>query len=49
MGHKNIVKASTGETFETTNQLYGLPQTGHYYKYQRMPFCLRCGIKLPKK
>jgi len=40
--HKTVHKATTGE-FDTTNQLTGLPQKGHYYKFTRTPFCTRCG------
>ena len=40
--HKTVHKAATGE-FDTTNQLTGLPQKGHYYKFTRTPFCTRCG------
>jgi hypothetical protein len=45
-GHKTMVKASTGNTFQTVNQATGLPQTGHYYRWERKPFCVRCGTKV---
>lgn len=47
LGHKTIVKASTGDTFETINQMTGLPQTGHYYVFEKKPFCVRCGYAIP--
>ena len=46
LGHKTVVKASVGETFQTVNQMTGLPQTGHYYVFERKPFCVRCGKKV---
>lgn len=45
-GHRQIVKAATGETYQTINQMTGLPQTGHYYVYEKKPFCPRCGVDL---
>ncbi len=45
-GHKTILKAATGETFQTINQATGLPQTGHYYVLERKDFCVRCGKKI---
>lgn len=44
-GHKTMLKATTG-TFQTVNQVTGYPQTGHYYRWQRNEFCVRCGTKV---
>jgi hypothetical protein len=41
-GHKTIHKATTGE-YATVDRLTGQPTTGHYYKFDRTPFCARCG------
>lgn len=45
-GHKFIVKAATGNTFDTKDRLTGEPIKGHYYKYERKDYCLRCGANL---
>ena len=45
-GHRHIVKATVGEPYQTINQMTGLPQTAHYYVYEKKPFCLRCGVNL---
>lgn len=41
-GHKTVHKAATGE-FSTIDRLTGQPTTGHYYKFDRTPYCTRCG------
>lgn len=45
-GHKTMLKACVGETFQTVNQVTGLPQTGHYWVWRRSEFCVRCGTKI---
>lgn len=46
-GHRTIHKAMTG-TFQTKNG-FGMDQTGHYYKWERTPFCTRCGKTVHKQ
>lgn len=41
-GHKTVHKAATGE-FATVDRLTGRPTIGHYYKWERTPYCTRCG------
>lgn len=48
-GHKTIVRAATGETYETVNQLSGLPETVPYVVLERKDFCVRCGTKVHEK
>ena len=45
-GHKTVVKACTGETYPTVDQMTGLPQLGRYYVFERKSFCVRCGKTL---
>ncbi len=42
-GHKTIHKAVTGNKITTTNQFTGQDQISLLYKYERTPFCTRCG------
>lgn len=42
-GCKLVVKAFTGDTFDTTNRMTGQPETGHLYRWEVQPFCIRCG------
>jgi len=42
-GHKVVVKRFTGKTFPAVNPLTGADELGHYYGWERLPFCLRCG------
>lgn len=46
-GHKFIVKAFTGKTFKTYHPLVNEQIDGHYWKYEQIAFCSRCGIKNP--
>jgi hypothetical protein len=41
-GHKNVVKAFTGQTKESETPFGGV-QTTHYYTWKKLDFCLRCG------
>lgn len=41
-GHKTVVKAYTGETYETCSY-GGNPLSVSLYKWERQRFCLRCG------
>jgi len=46
LGHKFWAKAIVGEPFNASpNQITGLPVTGHYYRYEKQKFCLRCGYE----
>lgn len=42
LGHKIVVKAYTGKTYETCSY-GGNPLTVSLYKWERQRFCLRCG------
>lgn len=41
-GHKTVVKAYTGQTYETCSYA-GTPLSVSLYRWQRQRFCLRCG------
>lgn len=41
-GHDTVRKAYTGEIMQTTNYL-GQDVAVALYKWERLPFCLRCG------
>jgi len=44
LGHKTVVKAATGEQFDTHHRLY--PEVAikaNYYTLKRLDFCARCG------
>ena len=41
-GHKTVVKAYTGETYNTKSYA-GMPLSVSLYKFVRNQFCLRCG------
>lgn len=42
-GHKTVVKAYTGQTYQTASYL-GDPLTVSLYRWERQRFCLRCGL-----
>lgn len=45
LGHRQVAKAYTGEKMEVVAPL-GNQYTVPLYKWQRFPFCLRCGKEL---
>ena len=47
-GHKTVVKAFTGKTYETASYA-GLPLSVSLYKFVRNQFCLRCGTDVHGK
>lgn len=42
-GHEIVVKAATGQQFDTIDRLTGESTKGNYYVWRRMEFCVRCG------
>ena len=41
-GHKTVLKAYTGESKNIIG-MCGNEYTTLYYKYEKMPYCIRCG------
>jgi len=49
LGHKTVIKAMTGQQFDTHHKLYpDLTIKGNYYTLKRLDFCARCGEKIDK-
>ncbi len=45
-GHKFMIKAMTGQQYDTHHKLYpDITIKGNYYKWQRLEYCKRCGEK----
>ena len=42
-GHKTVHKVVTGHTMEVTQPMTGMLNTVPLFKYERTPFCPRCG------
>ena len=42
-GHKTVHKVVTGNTMEVTEPMTGLLKTVVLCKWERTPFCTRCG------
>ncbi len=46
-GHKTVHKAFTGNTLTYTDRLTGADHTAPCYRWERTPFCTRCGKDVP--